>query len=83
MVRERLAGQTPTRRSCSMAILGPWRTRTAVRTTFSKFVALRQAIYATVTTPLLRDYRMRGLAIEVDGVGDVDTVSPVCAKRAT
>jgi adenylate kinase len=38
-------------------------------------VARRQGIYATVTAPLLHDYRMRGLLIEVDGVGDVDTVS--------
>ena len=35
----------------------------------------RQEVYTSVTVPLLREYRTRGLLIEVDGVGDVDTVS--------
>jgi adenylate kinase len=35
----------------------------------------RQEVYTAVTAPLLREYRTRGLLIEVDGVGDVDTVS--------
>ena len=41
----------------------------------------RQEVYTSRTAPLLREYRIRGLLIEVDGVGDVDTVSSRLRER--